>query len=563
MKIGAHQIPKFDPFNMTGLPDHILTQVIDEFYFWYNDYAMRQEFQWLEAQLDEARKTTPVNPMLQDLFDRGLISQGELDQVTLLRGRCGDIDSNIFGSPTSGFLSISIPDTIEDGPYIFSERDFKRLQAQGYITADGNVDLTKAFRVPIEDLDVVPPDSEVPMFGGVPMVQSGIDYTKHHSGKHRFFAPGSMDRLRHYEEGALDRTIKKSSMTPEQQAALDAALPALTPVFKDGEPSHVVLLGVDPGSEPSFNISLTSPYEKGAEGEFLPKVTGVYAVGADGVKRDLRDIDFMGIALGNREQPTIEGVLDDAPSTRVDDTPNRRDYGILIRESLDSEGNVEYHLGEPKEKPLERQIVDKGVEVRVIPDDYEFPPHVSQHGDGYKLDHIAKLPPATGAKPLIQQFHEITKQTSQGRGRDETMAIYHEYHLGLEALEEQIAESRSAAKSLLPKPDLTAGEVGDASAELAKIRERQAMPPGYNKHEDERGHNEALGLFTRTRPNPLREHWEKHGDLEDTSDVGLPPVEPTPEEIADQEAAMQEAAEGKLDYLLEGTQWDPKLRNPK
>ncbi|MNX95988.1 hypothetical protein D3C86_1282850 [compost metagenome] len=34
----------------------------------------------------------------------------------------------------------------------------------------------------------------------------------------------------------------------------------------------------------------------------------------------------------------------------------------------------------------------------------------------------------------------------------------------------------------------------------------------------------------------------------------------TPEEIADAEQAIQEASEGKLDYLLEGTQHDPKLR---
>ncbi|MNG36315.1 hypothetical protein D3C84_1233100 [compost metagenome] len=35
----------------------------------------------------------------------------------------------------------------------------------------------------------------------------------------------------------------------------------------------------------------------------------------------------------------------------------------------------------------------------------------------------------------------------------------------------------------------------------------------------------------------------------------------TPEELADREAAIKEAQEGGLDYLLEGTQWDPKLRN--
>lgn len=91
------------------------------------------------------------------------------------------------------------------------------------------------------------------------------------------------------------------------------------------------------------------------------------------------------------------------------------------------------------------------------------------------------------------------------------------------------------------------------------------------------------------RPNPLREQWEKHGDphegriphvarfadiVSSVSQQGrnetmaffLSPTsigEPetlTPEEIVDREQAIQEASEGKLDYLLEGTQWDPKLR---
>lgn len=523
MKIGAHQIPKFDPFNMTGLPDHILPQIIDDYHFWYNDYAMREEFKLIDSYINKRRENHTPDPMLKEWLDQGLISQNQYDQVVLLRGGPSDVYSDIFSKP-------------------------------------------------IGDIPVVPPDLMVPMS-----------------------APGSMDRLRHYEEGALDRTIK----------------------------------GV----------------------EFLPKVTA-YAVGEDGVKRDLRDIDLMSIltgpvkgdyiphgpipntnlcpevysiegehldgevdrimqksgllgengmldlfkvaALSKRNVP-IEGELV-SPVMDLDENLNRRNYGILIRESLDSEGNVEYHLGEPKEKPLEGQIVDKGVLITVLgPEDgawqagkeelsqaiengeLESPPFVPKQHDGYKLDHIAPLPPATGTRPLVQQFSEIAKQTSQGPGRDETMAIYHDYHKGLEALEESIAESRSAGRSLLPKPDLTAGEVGDASAELAKIRQRK---------------------------NPLREHWEKHGDpyegrlpqptpeqqvtidqlltenvdpelaervkrrirreslgdLEDTSDAGLPPVEPTPEEIADAEQAMQEAADGKLDYLLEGTQWDPKLR---
>jgi hypothetical protein len=42
--------------------------------------------------------------------------------------------------------------------------------------------------------------------------------------------------------------------------------------------------------------------------------------------------------------------------------------------------------------------------------------------------------------------------------------------------------------------------------------------------------------------------------------VEMPPELCTPEQIADAEAAIQEAQEGKLDYLLEGTQWDPRNR---
>ncbi|MNE56270.1 hypothetical protein D3C80_1511670 [compost metagenome] len=51
----------------------------------------------------------------------------------------------------------------------------------------------------------------------------------------------------------------------------------------------------------------------------------------------------------------------------------------------------------------------------------------------------------------------------------------------------------------------------------------------------------------------------------DVADAYLPhflvPEDLTPEEIQDREQAIQEASEGKLDYLLEGTQWGPKNRN--
>lgn len=151
------------------------------------------------------------------------------------------------------------------------------------------------------------------------------------------------------------------------------------------------------------------------DGEFLPRVTGAYAVGTDGVKRDLRDIDFMDLLLS-----PIEGDFIAPPSVELNDVPNRRHYGIPIHESLDAEGNVSYQLGELNEKPLEGRI-----------------PHVAR-------------------------FSDIVSSMSQ-QGRNETMAVY---------------------------------------------------------------------------------------------------IEPvlTPEEIVDREQAIQEASEGKLDYLLEGTQWDPKNR---
>ncbi|MCO6704783.1 hypothetical protein [Streptomyces sp. CHB9.2] len=442
MKSGAQAIPKFDPFNMTGLPDHILPQILDDFYFWYNDYAMRCEFQMLDAYIKKQRAAHTPDPLLKGWLDQGLISQNQYDQVALLRGGPSDVYSDIFAKP-------------------------------------------------IGDIPVVPPDRMVPMT-----------------------APGSLDRLRHYEEGALDRTIKG--------------------------------------------------------GEFLPKVTA-FAVGVDGVKRDLRDIDFLGIALGTSEPAPIEGEHLDGEVDRIMQKSGLLgDNGMLDLFKVAALSR--------RDKPIEGEIVDKGVEVRIIPDDYEFPPHVSKPGDGYKLDHVAPLPSARGIRPLILGQMDTIQSMSQGRGRDETMAVYQEYQGGLGKLMDGLVESRSAEKSLLPKPDLTTGEVGDASAELAKIRR-----------------------------NPLREHWEKHGDpyegrlpqptpeqqaaidqlLQENVDpeiaakvksrirqsiedldiadsypetVEMPPELCTPEQIADAEAAIQEAQEGKLDYLLEGTQWDPKLR---
>lgn len=364
MKLGAHQIPKFDPFNMTGLPDHILPQVLDDYFFWYNDYAMREEFKLIDSYINKRREDHTPDPLLKGWLDQGLISESQYDQVVLLRGGPSDVYSDIFSKP-------------------------------------------------IGDIPVVPPDLMVPMT-----------------------APGSMDRLRHYEEGALDRTIKG--------------------------------------------------------GEFLPKVTA-YAVGEDGVKRDLRDIDFMGILLGKKEQPTIEGELV-SPVMDLDENLNRRNYGILIRESLDSEGNVEYHLGEPKEKPLEGQIVDKGVLITV-------------------------LGPEDGA---------------------------------WQAGKEELSQAIENGESVDPEVIKEILEAGSDSALMARIKQRMRPGPKPIDHS-------SPGFLTLLDDRGLPVSKEEQLEYEQ-SVLKAQEEELTPEEVADREQAIQEAAEGKLDYLLEGTQWDPKLR---
>lgn len=199
------------------------------------------------------------------------------------------------------------------------------------------------------------------------------------------------------------------------------------------------------------------------DGEFLPRVTGAYAVGTDGVKRDLRDIDFLSVLLGAVEGEFFDGNVErELQKTGV----YRPQGGIdVFKVAALAKRNT----------TVEGELVDKGVEVRVIPDD--------------------ELPPESTVK--------IQNATLSGM--------------------------------TLPR-----------------------------------------------RPNPLREHWEKHGDpyegriphiaafselakltsqsgRNETMAIHIEPVL-TPEEIVDREQAIQEASAGKLDYLLEGTQWDPKNR---
>ena len=251
---------------------------------------------------------------------------------------------------------------------------------------------------------------------------------------------------------------------------------------------------------PIFRSNLC-PEVQTLEGEVIPRVTGAFAVGADGVKRDLRDIDFLAIALGLPERTTVEGDFIDGDREReLQKTGLYRPQGGIdvFKVAALSKRNT----------PIEGELVDKGVEVRVIPDD-EFPPeptepapvlsgrmsmrrpnplreHWEKHGD-----------PHEGRIPHIQEFVDIAKLTSQ---------------------------SNRSPWGKVPVIDHTS--------------------EGFLTLVDDRG-------------NPV----SKEEQLEyEQAVLKAQEEELTPEEIADREQAIQEASEGKLDYLLEGTQWDPKLR---
>lgn len=128
------------------------------------------------------------------------------------------------------------------------------------------------------------------------------------------------------------------------------------------------------------------------------------------------------------------------------------------------------------------------------------------------------IPAGRGAR--ISEFSDITKQTSQS-GRNETMAMY--LDIGI--------------------PDtIEDGPVPIAQDLFNRLKAGGHLLPN--------GNVDLSGTF----------HWD-HRTFE--SNLGPAEGEPevlTPEDIADREQAMQEASEGKLDYLLEGTQWDPRNR---
>jgi hypothetical protein len=100
------------------------------------------------------------------------------------------------------------------------------------------------------------------------------------------------------------------------------------------------------------------------------------------------------------------------------------------------------------------------------------------------------------------------------------------------------AEFNSTMGKTLPLGEGHFGVNPPSTPEERAERFRRSMPEGYNKQEDARGHEAALRrpnpiegetqvlpegavLTTEygTRPNPLREHWEKYGDQSDLRPV--------------------------------------------
>lgn len=426
----------FDPFNHSGLPEHIERKVVQDFW-------TMQENDFVTGWVHEALP-------------------GEMR----------------FGAVVGGSLDYFRTWAVDPGV-----KTFGVALTEGCVRSDGNVDITNVFSVPIEDLTVVPPDSDVPMYGGVPMVQSGIDYTQHRYGKHRLFAPGSMDRLRHFD--IPDPTKMVFKPTVEQRRLIEEADADFSLVFKDGESVHDV-------SMDAIRRKNLCPEVQTLKGEVIHPVSGAFAVGADGVKRDLRDIDFFSIALGLPEVPPAE-------------------KGVVVEVISDKPGDSA-DLWPPIDIVMSQQAIDKRM-VRKATQFFPFNGHMYMQTVFLSpedvtglcelaIPDVGELPPMTprheGRIPHIQQFVDIVKQTSQ---------------------------PNRSPWGRVPVIDHTS--------------------EGFLTLVDDRG-------------NPV----SKEEQLEyEQAILKAQEEELTPEEIADREQAIQEASEGKLDYLLEGTQWDPKNRN--
>lgn len=474
----------FDPFNHSGLPAHIEDRVVLD--FWANE---EQQFilDWVnDAPEGEIRFGGHLNLygdehsyMPFPVVDMSVIRDGfqwdetefELDSVNRQIAETLGLPEELM-KPTLRIPSfanevtyngvklsqLEIPEELELTRQLVIEltkevagEDHPNLLTL-FVARGGNIrDLTDFFAI-VKDSDPAPIRREPP-------VRSREDERGHEQSL-RDSVRGIFPLMELEQTGPdltgveSDNPIFRNTLCPEVQT--------LEGEFADIDRDTYKVLGGDPGSEPNFSISLVSPYGQSKEGEFIPQVKA-YAVGADGVKRDLRDIDFLSVLLGPVEGEFFDGNVE----RELQKTGLYRPQGGIdvFKVAALAKRNT----------TVEGELVDKGVEVRVIPDD--------------------ELPPESTVK--------IQNATLSGM--------------------------------TLPR-----------------------------------------------RPNPLREHWEKYGDpyegriphiaafselakltsqsgRNETMAIHIEPVL-TPEEIADREQAIQEASEGKLDYLLEGTQWDPNLR---
>lgn len=509
----------FDPFNHSGLPEHIEDRVVLDFWAneeqqfildWVNDApegeirfgghlnlygdehsympfpevdmsVIRGGFQWDEAQIQ-------ADAVCRQIAENMGLPEELMKPTLRIPSFANEVSYN--GVKLS---QIVIPEELEKTRQLVIELT-KELAGEDhpnlltlFVARGGNIrDLTDFFAI-VKDSDPAPIRREPP-------VRSREDERGHEQSL-RDSVRGIFPLMELEQTGPdltgveSDNPIFRNTLCPEVQT--------LEGEFADIDRDTYKVLGVDPGSEPNFSISLVSPYGQSKEGEFIPQVKA-YAVGADGVKRDLRDIDFLSVLLGPVEGEFFDGNVE----RELQKTGLYRPQGGIdvFKVAALAKRNT----------TVEGELVDKGVEVRVIPDD-ELPPestvkiqnatlsgmtlprrpnplreHWEKHGD-----------PHEGRIPHIQQFVDITKQTSQ---------------------------PNRSPWGRVPVIDHTS--------------------EGFLTLVDDRG-------------NPV----SKEEQLEyEQAILKAQEEELTPEEIADREQAIQEASEGKLDYLLEGTQWDPKLR---
>lgn len=354
-----------------------------------------------------------------------------------------------------------------------------------------------------------------------------------------------------------------------------------------------LLIPIDPGSESNFDrpgsdrdytklaIKATpEQLEECAEGsglvkvfengEYVPRVRG-YVVGADGVERDLRDINFMDLLLGPVEGDYIVGEA--VPVANL----HAQHFADVFAQNCQEGNMVQVISDTPGDSsdlwsPIDILMSQKAIDRRMVRKEEHLFPFA---GHTYKQTVFLSPEDVTGLCELyIPTVDDKCPQEPTVKIQNATLSG---------AFNEHLSGSRSPWGNV-PVVDHTSEgflTLVDGRGNPVSREEQQAYEVAILEEQ------EAEAQLR--RPNPVREQWEKHGDSFEgriphiaqfveltklTSQQGrnetmafflspTPIGEPevlTPEEIADREQAIQEASAGKLDYLLEGTQWDPKNR---